>query len=179
MARMRLKNKGVTLLELMIVLVIIAILAILLFPAVLSFQEKSRRLACMENLKGLFTSTSAYLTSNDGVWPQIKWDSKDDREYTKKWYEALSPYGAGRPNFICPSVQSRLKNPNFEKEKFWRTDYISAFFDNKPWTATRWSTQPWFAERQDMHSGNLMVMANGSLIDIHEARRRSIGTQNP
>ncbi len=167
------RNSAVTLMELMTAIVIIAILAILLLPGISMYQNRARRIACTENLKGLYTAGTAYLNSEGGRWPQIRWSSEDERIYAREWYKALSPFGIGRVNFICPSVQVKIGNPDFNKAERNRTDYICAFFDDNSWTATRWAKQPWFAERQDMHGGNLMILADGSIIDIHEARRRS------
>lgn len=164
--------------ELITVIVIIAILAVLVVPGIGMYRERARRIACAENLKGLYTSATAYLNSDGGRWPQIRWNSDDERIYARQWHEALSPYGISWSNFICPSVQIRVGNPDYKQPKNNRTDYIGAFFDNNTWTATRWPKQPWFAERQDVHDGNLMILADGSLIDIHEARRRSMDQQN-
>jgi prepilin-type N-terminal cleavage/methylation domain-containing protein len=161
-----------TLMELMTVIVIISILAVLLYPTIGWYQERARRTACAENLKGLFAATTGYLTSNGGVWPQIPWSSKDAQAYAEGWYDILKPFGLSRSAFICLSAQRKAGNPDYNQKKFHRTDYIAMFFDDKPWTARKWDRQPWWTERQDMHGrGQLMVLANGLLIDLSEARR--------
>lgn len=175
------QTRGVTLMELMTVMVIIAILAVLIAPGIAAYRERARRIGCTENLKGLYTGATAYLTSNNGRWPQIRWSGETAQgqvDFAREWYAALKPYGIAWSNYICPSVQARLQNPDFTKDKNNRTDYMPAFFDDNAWTATRWAKQPWFAERQDMHGGNLFILSDGSLIDIHEARRRSLEPQN-
>lgn len=160
--------------ELLTVIVIISILAVLLYPVVGWYQERARRVACSENLKGLFTATTAYLTSNNGSWPQIKFDSKQGDTYANSWFEILKPFSISRNTFICPSCQRRAGNPDYHKPRFYRTDYIAMPFDDKPWTARKWDRQPWWTERQSVHGkGQLMVLANGQLIDLEQASRLS------
>lgn len=161
-----------TLMELLTVIVIVGILAVLLYPTVGWYQKRARRVACSENLKGLYSATTAYLTSNEGVWPQIKFNSKEGDTYADSWYQILRPFGMSRGAFICPSCQLKGHNPDYNNPKFYRTDYIAMPFDDKPWTARKWSRQPWWTERQDVHgSGQLMVLADGSLIDLRQAAR--------
>jgi prepilin-type N-terminal cleavage/methylation domain-containing protein len=165
-----------TLLELMTVLVIISILAVLLYPVVGWYQQRARRIACLENLKGLYTGTAAYLGANGGIWPQIRWNSTEPQVYARAWHDILQPFGLTWNNFICPSVQIKVGNPDYVQRKFNRMDYIPSMFDDKPWTAKKWERQPWFSERQNMHgNGQLLILANGSMLDLNEARK--IGQQ--
>ena len=171
---------GVTILEVATALIVIGILAVLLYPAMGWYTERARRVACSQNLKGLYSATSNYLNSNLGVWPQIQWKSSDQQEYARSWYEALHPYGLGWANFICPSVQKKSGNPDYNQPRFNRTDYAAMIFDNKPWTARKWPHHPWFNERQSVHgSGQLLILTDGSLIDLNEARKMGTQPQNP
>src|SRR4051812_21956810 len=108
---------GVTLLEIMTVIVVIGILAVLLYPAFGWYSERSRRVACTQNLKGFYAATSSYLNSSDGVWPQIPWNSSDPQTYARSWYEVLHPYGMAWINFICPSVQRKIGNPDYNQPR--------------------------------------------------------------
>jgi prepilin-type N-terminal cleavage/methylation domain-containing protein len=166
------RRAGVTLLEITTVIVIIGILAVLLYPAMGWYGERSRRVACTQNLKGLYSATSSYLNSNGGVWPQIPWNSGDPQAYARAWYNVLHPYGLAWVNFICPSVQRKIGNPDFNQPKFNRSDYRPTFFDNRPWTARKWSRQPWFYESQSMHgSGQLLIFTDGTIMDLKEAKK--------
>jgi prepilin-type N-terminal cleavage/methylation domain-containing protein len=161
-----------TLLELMTVIVIVSILAVLFYPIVGWYQARARRVACGENLKGLYACTATYLTSNGGVWPQIKWDSKDQQTYAREWYNILKPYGLSWSNLICPAVQSKVGNPDFNQAKWNRMDYMAMPFDDKAWTARKWEYQPWFTERQDIHGrGPLLILTNGTLTDTTDVRK--------
>lgn len=164
-------SSGLTLLELMTVIAIIAILALLLLPAVGWYQLRARRIACGENLKGLYVATTAHLNSNGGVWPQIKWVTGEEQRYAREWFEVLSPYGIAWKNLACPGVQAKMNNPDTSVFKSNRMDYTTTPFPEQAWIARKWPRQPWFAERQDVHSGNLFILANGSLMDITEARK--------
>lgn len=163
---------GVTLMELMTVVVIICIMAVLLYPAFTWYQERARKVVCSENLKGLYTSTASYLNANNGVWPQIPFSSKEAQNYARSWHDLLQPYGMAWSNFICPSFQIKSGKPDFTQKKYHRSDYMAMPFDDKQWTARKWDRQPWFTERQDMHGGgNLLVLANGTIIDLNDAKR--------
>jgi hypothetical protein len=169
-----------TLMELMTVVLIIAILSVLFYPLVGWYQARAKRIVCAENLKGLFVSTTTYLNANSGIWPQIPMNSKEPQVYARSWHEILSPYGIGWQNLICPAVQAKVGNPDFTQPKLNRFDYVATRFDSKPWTARKWDHQPWFAERQDMHGkGNLLILTNGTLVDLEEARRIGQGSQPP
>jgi type IV pilus assembly protein PilA len=60
MMRLLRKEKGFTLIELMIVVAIIGILAAIAIPNFLRFQAKSRQAEAKTNLGGLFTSEESY-----------------------------------------------------------------------------------------------------------------------
>jgi prepilin-type N-terminal cleavage/methylation domain-containing protein len=164
-------RRGFTLLEMMTVLVIVLILAVLLIPAMGKYQEKARRAVCVARLKGLYVATTGFLGSNEGRWPRIVPTMSDEVKYSQQWYEVVSQHGLGWHDLVCPSVQLKLGNPNVNDSKLHRMDYVSMFFDDRPGTPTKWPNMPWFLERQDMHGGQLVILASGTVVDIYEARR--------
>lgn len=173
-------RSGVTLLELCTVLIVICILAVLLYPAMAWYGERARRLACTQNLKGLYSATSTYINANEGRWPQIKLNAQQPQDYARAWYEILHPYGLAWVNFICPSVQKKSGNPDYNNPKYHRTDYAAMVFDDKPWTCKKWPKTPWFVERQSMHgSGQIFILTDGTIIDLNEARKMGTQPQNP
>lgn len=163
--------RGFTLLEIMTVLVIILILAVLLAPMLGKVQENARRAVCVARLKGLYVATTGFLGTNEGKWPRIEPKMSDDVYFAKQWYDVLSHYGLGWDDLVCPSVQRKLGNPRVTNPEFHRMDYVSTFFDNRPGTPTKWPNMPWFLERQDMHGGQLVVLASGTVVDLREAVR--------
>jgi prepilin-type N-terminal cleavage/methylation domain-containing protein len=65
------KEKGFTLVELMIVVAIIGILAAIAIPKFADMLEKSREGATKGNISALKSAISIYYGDNTGVWPTI------------------------------------------------------------------------------------------------------------
>jgi prepilin-type N-terminal cleavage/methylation domain-containing protein len=65
----RLKNKGFTLIELMIVVAIIGILAAIAIPRFAQMLEKSREGSTKGNLGSLKSAASIYYGDQQGIWP--------------------------------------------------------------------------------------------------------------
>jgi prepilin-type N-terminal cleavage/methylation domain-containing protein len=63
-------GEGFTLIELLLVIAIVAILAALLMPALATAQAKSKRTACLNNLKQCLLSFQMYSADNDGKLTQ-------------------------------------------------------------------------------------------------------------
>ena len=69
------KEKGFTLIELMVVIVIIAILAAVAFPNFMGATEKARESAVTSAVKALQTSLEMYAVDNNGSYPSTGTDS--------------------------------------------------------------------------------------------------------
>lgn len=162
---------GFTLMELMTVIVIIMILATLLFPAVAGIRGKAERASCESNLRGLYVGANSYIQEH-GSWPQISTKDLQKPPYAKAWITALEPYAISRKNWICPSVQRSMGNPDYYKDQATRVDYYATPFDSKAQSPYRWPTQPWFIERGDVHGdGNLIIFTNGHIKSLTDVRR--------
>ena len=160
-----------TLLEIATVIVVIAILITMIVPVVRGVLGKAERANCATNLKNLYVGGASYLQDR-GEWPQIP--AKDIRSpgYALMWIRAFEPYGFGRINWLCPSVQRQLKNPDYKQDKNARIDYLATPFGPNPILPHKWPTQPWFVERGDVHGdGQLVIFANGQVKSLTEIIR--------
>jgi type II secretory pathway pseudopilin PulG len=156
-----------TLLELATVIVIIAILASLLFPAFSGYRARSDRIKCENNLRNIYLAASAYLLAN-GSWPQIpsKLVISNRQDYARRWVAALSPFGAPHAVWICPTRQRDLKQTmeSVEEAENYRVDFAASPFDEEPFSPRRWARYPWFIEQGSFHAGgNLIVFGDGSI----------------
>jgi prepilin-type N-terminal cleavage/methylation domain-containing protein len=161
---------GVTLLELLVVLVIIAVLASFLMALGPHFRVKAQDVACKSNLRGLHAGFSAYLGDHQFVWPQSpevsdekSLEDVDENEVCKWWYEQLKPYGLSRRSWLCPG--DRDGNPDTEGEDTYDLSYIPTNFDAIPNRAYEWAKQPWVIERGGFHKNGAAnkVMPDGSI----------------
>lgn len=161
-------NRGFTLLEVASAIAVICILAVLSIPAVNEVRSRVERVNCSNNLRQLYTAASGYYQDHRH-WPQVNpiLLSGANHAYDEAWIEAYLPYGATRPVWICPTIQRSLGGPDYTQPENYRADYIAMPYDSKPLTPLTWPSQPWFAERGNVHgTGNLVILANGSVTDL-------------
>ena len=162
----------------MAVVIIIGILAVLLIPAVQSMSKRGERIKCMGNLRGLYFGANSYVQLY-GYWPQIDPANVHRDQYAEEWIATLSQFGIPREAWVCPSIQRLLGSPNLYKTKNVRVDYLSTTFDAKPLSPYRWATQPWFAEKADVHGdGNLMIFSDGSVESLGSVLKHPRRTTN-
>ena len=162
-------DQGLTLLELATVLVIVAILAVLLLPLVGHMRGRAEVTGCIGNLKGLHVAAANYV-SDAKQWPQIDRKLFGKPEYAKAWQEALGRYGVGTINWVCPSAQRQLNNPDLTKSP--RIDYHATPFDPEPQTPYKWATQPWFIEAGNFHGeGPMIIFCGGNVKSLNQHLR--------
>ena len=168
------RDRGFTLLELMTVIVIIAILAVMLFPILNLVKARVAKIKCMGNLRNLHVAANSYMMQYNH-WPQISTSlvRKQPELYAKGWIDSLEPFGTTRKAWICPTTQELMGSPDYTKDKNTRTDYLATPFDSKPRTPFQWVSQPWFAEHSDVHGGgNLLIMPDGSVHQLSEYAKK-------
>ncbi|MDQ3622011.1 MAG: hypothetical protein M3463_05920 [Verrucomicrobiota bacterium] len=169
------RARGLTIIELVTVLVVIMILAVLLMPAWDKMRRRAQRVQCMTNLRNLHAAAGSYVTQH-GSWPQIDSTQITTPAYAKAWIAALRPFGIDEKNWICPTVQEVFGNPNYLEEEHVRIDYTATPFDAHPYTPYKWSKQPWFVEKGDMHGvGNLILFPDGRIEGLLELRDSQTG----
>ena len=151
----------------MTVAVIVAILIVLVVPAVQSVQGRFERVRCIKNLQSLHVAANLYVQEHQS-WPQID-PSRPPEDVAKDWIDALQPYGMTLPGWICPTVQRLLHSPDFTLPENRRTDYSGFPFSPEPQRPFQYATEPWFFEKNDVHSrGQLLIFRDGHVQTLSE-----------
>src|SRR5512134_2206592 len=99
------KNKGFTLIELMVVVVIIGIIAALTIPAYMRFSAKAKRSEVVYNLSGIFKANLAWYTEYgyfSSSFAQIRW--KPDGVCIYTYYIGDEYYGKNPASNPDPGV---------------------------------------------------------------------------
>ncbi len=162
------RRAGFTLLELVTVILVVAILGVMLLPIYHQIVTRATRARCAENLRGLHVAANLYMQDHH-AWPQISNAGVARSVIATKWIARLKPYGVEQINWICPSIQQLMGNPDLNNPQNVRIDYTATPFDSKPQTPFRWAKQPWFVENGNMHgSGNLIVFPDGHIDQMND-----------
>jgi hypothetical protein len=114
------------------------------------------------------------LRDRQGHWPQVspRLARDDSKEYARLWIEALRPYGLTQENWVCATQQRSLGGPDLTRKDSARVDYNATPFDDRPYTAYLWPTQPWFVEHASVHDGGpLLIYTNGQVVTLEQAMR--------
>ena len=166
--RGRPSHAAFTVLEVAIVIMVVAILAVIALPVISKFRARAQRVQCAANLRSLYVAADLHLQQHQS-WPQIRMGGEgesDWQDYANAWIAALAPFGAERKTWICPTVQSETRI-DYTQPQNARVDYLAMTFDDKPTTPHQWPNMLWFAEMGDVHgNGQLMVLADGSIRDL-------------
>ena len=90
------KSAAFTLIELLVVVAIIAILAALLLPALAAAREKSRRTACMNNLKQMALGLESYTGDYGGYLPcWVGWHNETQSGFKPNGVDGLFTHRGG------------------------------------------------------------------------------------
>jgi general secretion pathway protein G len=99
----RARTSGFTLTELLVVILIIAVLAALLFVIVRGVREKARGAVCAQNLRQIGVGLNAYIAENNGRFPNgrahVSWlKDESNNNLGLSWYDAAAK-NMGRDNY--------------------------------------------------------------------------------
>ena len=181
--------RGFTLIELLVVIAIIALLAALLQPALSLVREKSREVACLNNLKQLQTCAKLYSLDNDDfLLPNRSVYLLDTKEqapgYSENltWCPGLAPFDATTENiehgllfrynksteiYRCPSDKSRVRTARGKILNIRRTrSYnLSQSINGVPYPETE-AYLPSFARESDIDKPSPAELL--FFVDVHE-----------
>jgi prepilin-type N-terminal cleavage/methylation domain-containing protein len=120
---MRLKNKGFTLLELMIVIAIISILAVVMIPNFVNARNAAKLTSCKTILRNISTVVEMYSQDNEGKYPASNFiitltgnplSGYIDKVYicpvAKANYEYKQINNGVSYNIYCPTYNNTLKH---------------------------------------------------------------------
>ena len=96
------KNRGFTLVEILIVLAVFAALAGIGVPLFKSALAKSREAACLTNLRSLGVALEGYLQDHNRIMPELAMGRASRDEDTPVIETALLPYVGNPDAFKCP-----------------------------------------------------------------------------
>ncbi|MCJ7776892.1 MAG: type II secretion system GspH family protein [Sedimentisphaerales bacterium] len=102
------KDKGFTLVELLVVISVIALLMGILMPALGKARNVAKRTVCQSNLRQIGVAFRAYLDDNRDIMPlacAFPWDitNKNDPDYKPPITKFLWPLLKEPKVFICPA----------------------------------------------------------------------------
>jgi prepilin-type N-terminal cleavage/methylation domain-containing protein len=80
--QLRLKNKGFTLLELLVVIAVIAMLVAIVMPALARAKEQGREIYCQNNLHQMYVAAMVYTENHKGSFPIAYYTVKKTGERT-------------------------------------------------------------------------------------------------
>lgn len=141
---MDIRNKGFTLIEILIVIAIISILAAIVFPVFARARESARRASCQSNLKQFGLALQQYVQDYDSLYPYIAPgtlavtgraamgsgdfnDAYQDTPAANRWdagpvVKVLQPYTKSEQLAFCPSVEKvnpdLSANTNYEASAY-------------------------------------------------------------
>jgi len=156
---------GVTLLEMLVAIVVIAILIAVIAPSYKAIRLQAEKAVCISHMRVIHTGLDNHMLDKNR-WPQMPkavFDSKDETDFWKWWILTLEPYGAGEPHWLCPSDKVRKDSADE-----YNSSYLPALFNSHHHTPYRWAKQPWLVERGNLHKrGAHIMLPDGS---IHSSR---------
>jgi prepilin-type N-terminal cleavage/methylation domain-containing protein len=161
--------RAFTLIELLVVIAVIAILAGLLLPALSGSKERSRRAACLNNIRQFIIAATIYAGDNEDKLPTGGTDNRDQRDTHTPILSTVAStnllrYASPIRVLDCPNLQK-----SFERQLNWRVhpDYGVAIgyhymggHNNTPWPPPSGTTNQWISPVKGSDDPTLPLVAD-------------------
>lgn len=108
------KKNGFTLIELLVVISVIALLMMILMPALQKARRQARAVVCQSQLHQWGLIFSAYTGDHDGYFMQ-GWTGTEKHPHAQGrwiWINALRPYYGGPKTRLCPMATKLIMDEN-------------------------------------------------------------------
>lgn len=162
--------------EVMIVIVIIAILAGMLFPLAGGLRVKAEKAKCMSHMRSLHGSLEGFM-GEYGHWPQVPGNVDSEEDNAKFWIAVTEPYGGSPDIWMCPTHKREMRTQQLAlKEAAGENydppeaviSYVPTPFDPTPFRPYEWN-QPWLMETADNHGGGgMVIMPDGAVKSVQD-----------
>ena len=97
------KHRGITLVEMLVVMAVIAAIAGIIYPVTRSLVGNAREASCLNNLRSLGTALEGYLQDNNRIMPTLKVGRASKSEDVPVLETVLLPYVQTPDAFRCPA----------------------------------------------------------------------------
>ena len=161
------RDEGMTLVEILTVIVIIGVLAALVFSVSNLLPQRAENAKCLANMRSLQVCLASYI-QDVGHWPQEPESIRDNVNATEDWWlNALASYGATPETWQCPTIKRMISRKSTDGRP--KIHYTPTMFDDNPLTPYKWSTQPWLIEIGNMHgNGGNICFPDGSIRTMND-----------
>lgn len=103
------RTRGFTLIEVLVVIAIVAVIAGISYPVMMSFIGKSREAACLEKLRSLGVGLQGYLQDHGDKMPELEAGRASKSEDVPVLDVVLLPYLGSAAAFECPADHQEFK----------------------------------------------------------------------
>ncbi len=104
------KNRGFTLVEILVVVAVIGMLIAILLPTLSLARESTRRAVCATRLNQIGTAIMAYRAQHPRSYGLIEYNAAGAITDVNDNMISLAPSVPGLDTFICPSTRNRLSS---------------------------------------------------------------------
>jgi len=156
-----LRAAGLSLVEILVAMGILAILGVIAFAGYRQYIPRAELTACLGNLRSLHAGFSAYI-QDKLHWPQQPEDEASGKVLLEDWWiSELKPYGIPEKTWTCPAIRRTGASLSGDMPKI---HYMPADFDVRPFAPFEFSKQPWFIEIASPHpEGANICFPDGSI----------------